>query len=82
VYESFAGKKEMPGYKVYSINPYVINSREDFNPTTGAIKKISPGWREFNIQKGKNQQKKYWHVVAQDENTHTVLFSEQEQTPP
>jgi hypothetical protein len=76
VLESFAGKKEMPGYNVYSENPFVKNSREDFSPTTKAFKKISPGWREFYIQKGNASQKKYWHVVWGDENTYTIFFAE------
>jgi len=76
VLESFAGKKEVPGYYVYSDNPFVKNSREDFSPTTNAIKKISPGWREFYIRKGKASQKQYWHVVWGDEHTYTIYFAE------
>jgi hypothetical protein len=77
VYETYAGRKEVSGYSVYIFNPFVKNSREDFNPTVFATKMISPGWRYFHIERKKRTQEKYFHVVYKDENTHTVIFAEQ-----
>jgi hypothetical protein len=80
VYETFAGKREIPGFKVFCDNPFLPNSREDFNPTLIAKRMIKAGYWIFHINRGNLKQDQMFRIVYGDPNTHLILFSKEEST--
>lgn len=76
VYESYAGKREVSGVKIFAESPFVANSKEEFNPTPYAQKKISPGWQWFQMKfKNKVYPKELRHIMAKDTNTHHIYLT-------
>jgi len=75
VLESFSGKKELAGFKVMCTSPFAKNYSEDFGTTVWAKRKISPGYRIFEIAKGNTFQRKMVRIVYGDPNTYQILFS-------
>jgi hypothetical protein len=80
VLETFAGKKELPGFEVFCETPFIKNSREDFNPTPNARRLLEAGVRMFHIKRGRFTQKRLGRIVYGDPDTHTVLFSNEKST--
>ena len=75
VLESFSGKKELAGFKVICTSPFAKNYSEDFGTTVWAKRKISPGYRIFEIRRGAAFQTKMVRIAYGDPNTYQVLFS-------